>query len=399
MFDVHATRLPLWIVWVLISLLPARFVSVPVKLAWSCHTVSAGTPPVLFQYPFLKSGTVHMGTGVAIGVGLGLGVGVGVGTGLGDGVGVGLGVGPEPVAVGAGVGVGVGVGLAVGEGLGVGVALAVGAGLGVGVGACVGPGRIDTSSGFRIGAVAVALSITEPPKRFPMSGVTNVNGWLAVTCTWLPIPIGEVRGRVAVDRRGGAEAVAGRVADRQRPGAALGLDVGLARRRVGAARPVGDSVPGRVRGMGGGVVGGLARRIGDRDEAEEDSPEVDRGEHQQDHHRRDERELRDRLACVTLSRRGGAVGGPAGTRRRRPGMTRTRGLVDARSRSVLGRPARLQWTRSFRAGSVPPASGIAAGGPIRVSLLSGLVGAGSLRAGPRLDGLGAGRRGARTVGS
>ena len=100
----------------------------------------------------------------------------GVGDGLGDGDGDGDGVGPAAVAVGDGVGLGEGDGDGEGDADG------------EGVGDCDGPGRMDTSRGFRIGAVAEAVSVIGPPNRSPMNGVANVNGWLAVTLTWLPIP-------------------------------------------------------------------------------------------------------------------------------------------------------------------------------------------------------------------
>ena len=90
MFDVHGTELPA-VDRLALDLVVAceASVSVPVK-PWFCHTVSAGTPPTLFQYAFLKSGTVQVGTGVGVGVGVGVGrrrrrrrrLGVGVGVGV-----------------------------------------------------------------------------------------------------------------------------------------------------------------------------------------------------------------------------------------------------------------------------------------------------------------------------
>jgi hypothetical protein len=43
--------------------------------------------------------------------------------------------------------------------------------------------------GLRTGAVADVVKVKEPPKRFPISGVRNVNGWLTVTVTSLPVPV------------------------------------------------------------------------------------------------------------------------------------------------------------------------------------------------------------------
>lgn len=93
-----------------------------------------------------------------------MGVGLGVGEGDGDG---------DGVAPGGRVGAGEGEGDGVGDGLGV----------GVGMGVCEGPGWIATAAGFMTGAREEAVSMSEPPKRSPMIGVTNVNGWDAVTTT------------------------------------------------------------------------------------------------------------------------------------------------------------------------------------------------------------------------
>ena len=58
----------------------------------------------------------------------------------------------------------------------------------VGVGVGVAP-TIDATSGFRMGAVAVLVSVSVPPKKLPMKGVRNVNGWLTVTLTRFPVPV------------------------------------------------------------------------------------------------------------------------------------------------------------------------------------------------------------------
>jgi hypothetical protein len=50
----------------------------------------------------------------------------------------------------------------------------------------------DATWGFSTGAVAEVVSVNEPPKRFPISGVRKVNGWLTVTVTSFPVPVAKL---------------------------------------------------------------------------------------------------------------------------------------------------------------------------------------------------------------
>ena len=137
------------------TLPPVLSLSSPVNPA----TSQAWTMRALYHWP-VKVGVVH--------------IGIGVGLGVGDGDGEGVGVAP---------------GGSVGPGDGDGVGDGVGLGDGVGTGGMVGPGLTVATYGFMTGARDEAESVNGPPKkRSPMTGVMNVNGCVAVTTTWFPIP-------------------------------------------------------------------------------------------------------------------------------------------------------------------------------------------------------------------
>jgi hypothetical protein len=159
-------------------------------------------------------------TGVAVGVGAGVGVGPGVGVGVGVGVGSGVGVGctvsqtwaPEVHAIdpddgdwaamtqlpGPPVSTTAPVNPAPAHSpaaLFTCVPLQTRVGtthrLPIGVGVGVAPTN-DATSGLSTGAVAVLISVSEPPKKPPMKGVRNVKGWLTVTLTTYPAPIAKL---------------------------------------------------------------------------------------------------------------------------------------------------------------------------------------------------------------
>ena len=68
--------------------------------------------------------------------------------------------------------------------MGVGVGVGVGPGGGVGVGDPL----TEATRGFRTGAVAVLVIVSEPPKKPPINGVRNVKGWVTVRGPVLPDP-------------------------------------------------------------------------------------------------------------------------------------------------------------------------------------------------------------------